>query len=377
MNTSLVEGKRTMLGELKEFIRNERNFAEEFLRNLNSTDIIVLCGGGGALCWYCRFLDSNSVRPNYIIDKGCSHGEKFGIPIVTYEFIMNEIMLQDCKFVITAPKYREEIIENIKGFYGDVKVYSFEAEIYYMFLRDINGYRNYLLSNYSELVWLYEVLEDEKSRETFISIIKGRISGEQKYFADCMTPDQYFPEDIISLTSNEIIVEAGSNDGKTLLDIINKSAGLYDRIYCFEPDKECINRLEKIVSDNRSIYLIRKGVGEKNCKVFFKTDSEYGASHIVENQDYDYSIDITSMDEELGELDVTYIKMDIEGMELECLKGAINIITRCKPKLAICVYHKKEDIIEIPRLIMSLNSEYKLYLRHHNWGATETVLYAV
>ena len=69
--------------------------------------------------------------------------------------------------------------------------------------------------------------------------------------------------------------------------------------------------------------------------------------------------------------------MDIEGAELEALKGAEETIKRYRPKLAICVYHKPEDIVEIPKYILNINPDYKLYLRHYSDNAGETVLYAI
>jgi len=72
---------------------------------------------------------------------------------------------------------------------------------------------------------------------------------------------------------------------------------------------------------------------------------------------------------------VTLIKMDSEGSELEALEGAKETIQRDKPKLAICIYHKPEDLTEIH--LYRLISEYRLFVRHHSnsWG--ETVCYAV
>jgi hypothetical protein len=68
--------------------------------------------------------------------------------------------------------------------------------------------------------------------------------------------------------------------------------------------------------------------------------------------------------------------MDIEGSELDALRGAAKIIRTQKPTLAICVYHKFEENWEIPEFIWSLNPEYQLFMRHYGEGLGETVLYA-
>ena len=69
--------------------------------------------------------------------------------------------------------------------------------------------------------------------------------------------------------------------------------------------------------------------------------------------------------------------MDIEGSELKALCGARETICRLKPKLAISIYHKTEDIWELPKVILQMNSEYKFYLRHYSLAAEDTVLYAL
>jgi len=73
---------------------------------------------------------------------------------------------------------------------------------------------------------------------------------------------------------------------------------------------------------------------------------------------------------------VSFIKMDIEGAEMNALKGAEKVILRDKPDLAICIYHRFEDLIEIPMYVKQLLPEYKLYVRHHSDRSIETVLYA-
>jgi hypothetical protein len=68
--------------------------------------------------------------------------------------------------------------------------------------------------------------------------------------------------------------------------------------------------------------------------------------------------------------------MDIEGAEFAALEGAENIIKMQKPRLAISVYHKPEDIITIPNLLLKYNKDYKFKLRHYSCCEYDTVLYA-
>lgn len=89
-------------------------------------------------------------------------------------------------------------------------------------------------------------------------------------------------------------------------------------------------------------------------------------------------IKATSLDNDISE-QITMIKMDIEGEEINALKGARNHIEIDKPKLMISVYHNYEDLVRIPKLIDELNPNYHFYLRFYgtNIFPTEIVLFAV
>jgi len=67
--------------------------------------------------------------------------------------------------------------------------------------------------------------------------------------------------------------------------------------------------------------------------------------------------------------------MDIEGAELDALKGAENTIRESLPDLAICLYHSPSHLWEIPLFISSLG-DYKFHLRNYTSFISETVLYA-
>jgi FkbM family methyltransferase len=78
----------------------------------------------------------------------------------------------------------------------------------------------------------------------------------------------------------------------------------------------------------------------------------------------------------LGIPRVDYIKMDVEGSELAALRGGEQAIRRCKPKLAISIYHRPEDFFTIPLWINALGCGYRFFLGHYSIHHEETVLYA-
>lgn len=71
---------------------------------------------------------------------------------------------------------------------------------------------------------------------------------------------------------------------------------------------------------------------------------------------------------------VDYIKLDIEGAELDMLHGAAKTITRCKPKMAVSAYHKPEDLWTLATYIKSLRPDYEFEFRHYQIDCTDYIL---
>lgn len=91
----------------------------------------------------------------------------------------------------------------------------------------------------------------------------------------------------------------------------------------------------------------------------------------------DEVIQMTSLDSLIGNGKIGYIKLDIEGFERKALLGSKTIISRQRPALGISIYHKREDIWDLPKLILSMNPEYRFFLRHYSLSVVDTVLYAI
>jgi hypothetical protein len=75
--------------------------------------------------------------------------------------------------------------------------------------------------------------------------------------------------------------------------------------------------------------------------------------------------------------DVTFIKMDIEGAELDAIQGASAVLKAKSPVLAISVYHQLDHLWKLAGLINNINIDYSFLFRPHAAGGWDYILYAV
>lgn len=259
---------------------------------------------------------------------------------------------------------------------NDVEVWLQEHGFKYIFnifsMIDNPIFRFHAISSQQEsmLEQLDNMLADQKSRSILSAIIDHRKKKICDY-TDIYETKQYFPVDVWNLTDHEVFVDAGAFVGDTIEVIKSETQDKFDRIYSFEADKGNFDKLfEKAKTDPR-ICCYPYAVWNKTEVLKFSAD---GASGFT-TEDGEVFAEARSLDDVIKER-VTFIKMDVEGAELKALQGAHRLITTYKPKLAICIYHKADDLWTIPFYIRSLVPEYKFYIRHHHKAWFETVLYA-
>lgn len=186
--------------------------------------------------------------------------------------------------------------------------------------------------------------------------------------------DQYFDNDFIIPHDNEVFVDGGALDGGDSLKFMKWCNNSFAGIFALEPDSFNCEVTRSRISGIKGISVIEKGLWDSSTILRF--DSGKKGTSAVSN-DGDIEIKTIAIDELEPSHPVSFIKLDVEGCESRALKGAHKTICTYKPRLAVCVYHKPEDIIELPKLILDMVPDYKLYLRHYSYTDTETVLYAV
>ena len=221
--------------------------------------------------------------------------------------------------------------------------------------------------------WLRDALADDASRVVLEAVLHYRRTQEPLSFARVRTSDLYEPA-ILPWSASETVVDAGAYRGDTV-DLWRRRGA--KRIYAFEPEAENCAALWKHCAGMPEVICYNAGLWSRDTRLAIMGEERYG-----ELAEGDGSVRVVALDSlwrrpRDGLVDPTFIKMNIEGAELDALEGACETIARCKPNLAISAYHRVDHIWRVPALIRSICPDYRLYLRQHEGGCVETVLYAV
>lgn len=238
-----------------------------------------------------------------------------------------------------------------------------------------------LLFSDEESLRIYDKLRNSKTydsaTDTFDLVAFPEIK-DMYYFAETYWHNYDFKP-----TKNEFatVIDCGAYIGDSILQVCRDIPEQKIVYYAFEPDHDNAQIIRNNSEFSRVCYKLEAleyGVGNANKALGFEFPSnlQKDAGRFVDvGDDYDgIKLEIRRMDD--LDLDIKgqlYIKMDIEGSELDALKGGERLIRKHRPFLAICVYHRKNDVIDIPNYINSLGCDYKFFLR----CGFHTILWAI
>jgi FkbM family methyltransferase len=204
------------------------------------------------------------------------------------------------------------------------------------------------------------------------------------YIADCLDLEYYlfrrqyfFSSQGVEIAprGGDIVIDGGACTGDTAL-VFSNVVGPEGKVYSFDPVADHLG----ILSFNirrfpfRNVIAMPYGLSDRNVKSDPILLSQYSPGFNSRNQ----SVPLRSIDTLVytGEIPrVDFIKLDIEGAERDALVGARQSILDFKPKLAISLYHKPDDLFELINFVSREFPFYRLYMDNYTGGQLETVLY--
>ena len=230
-----------------------------------------------------------------------------------------------------------------------------------------------------ELESIYENLGDDESRLSFAGVVKGLVNGEIEWLRPPICGEYRHPA--AAAAPGDIVLDAGLFDS-TILRRFALSVGQRGHVYGFEPEPDNFTFVQRTLGefgDPGNVTLVAKGL-YSSCGVM--NISAEGASGALSAMAGDNSspCEVITVDHfakayALPRIDL--IKMDIEGSELDALRGARDSIRCWKPKLHICAYHQIDDLVDIPALINEISPGYRFYFSSPVPYLNEYVYYAV
>lgn len=244
--------------------------------------------------------------------------------------------------------------------------------------RKLNGKENdfsrFFSAHKAEFKRVYEILEDDFSKKTYQAVIQYRKTFDIRQLNQVVVQPQYFLKDILPPAKEEIFIDGGAYIGDSSRKFLKRyKAGDRYKIFLWEPDQSNRKQIPKTLKKNANYEIVPFAMWSEAAQLCFSNRGS-GTSSVEEDG---VLVNADSIDHQMKGKKVTFIKMDIEGAEIEALKGAEKTIKAQKPKLAVCIYHEQSHLYKIPLLIKEMVPEYKLYIRQHSDTASETVVYAV
>lgn len=308
-----------------------------------------------------RFVDNSSKKIGSLVD---------GVPVIGFQELQSA---QEPKMVLIGTvAYHNEVVDQC------INNGIPEHEICYADLLHYSGngvVRNYFSQNIDAIMEIFSHCADETSREIFIANLLYQLNRDRRHYRSELSPlsTQYYDPEIMCFNDDEVYFDCGAKDGDTAIQFHELRGGHYKKLVTFEPDTANFVLLKDNTRSMQNILNINAGVGESEEVLAF--DGQKGG-HSSFSEDGALCAKILPLDNFIDEKP-TFIKMDIEGFELSALTGAKEILQKYKPKLAICVYHKPCDLVELPKYILSQRNDYKLIFRLYRDFGHDLVCYCI
>ena len=338
---------------MKEPLFEEYSFWED-LRNDRP---VILYGTGNGADKIIDSLESFGIEPDGIFaSDGFVRDRTFrGKKVLSYSDTVSKYG-EDITILLSFGTNRKDVLDFI--FYLDKR--------HNLIIPDVPLYggnlfdRKYFLSKEQTILETLDLFKEEKSRKLFADAINFRLTGKLRYLTNC----EPFKESLMNLfkcTDVRIIVDGGAYDGdtvKTFLEVFPDA----ERVFAIEPDPHSFSKLGRI-SDDRIIPINSALSDKKGVSDFSSSSSRGSGISGIANKSRKILINTTTVDSLLSEDKCDLIKLDVEGTEREALIGSSFTISNYAPNLIVSLYHRTDDVFDIPRYVKSLSSDYDLFLR--------------
>jgi FkbM family methyltransferase len=320
---------------------------------------IVLYGMGNGAEKVIKYLNIFGKTPDGVFaSDDFVRGQEFlGYKVKKYSDFVNEYG----NFVVLVAFGTQvpDVISNILRIAEEQETYAPNVPLFGEGLFDYAFFDNH----FTELETVYNNLADEKSQNVFLDICNYNLSGKIGYLMNACS-EKYEIFDLLDLNNYETYLDLGAYNGDTVIEFAEITKDKYKQILAVEPDGKNFKKLLANTENYHDITHINFGIWQENTELFFSSKAGRNSALSLKGNRSVQCLTIDEIQDKYAQADISYIKMDVEGVEKQAIVGGKNTIINNKPKMAVSAYHRNEDLYLLPLLLWQYNSNYKIYFRH-------------
>ncbi|MBE6672077.1 MAG: FkbM family methyltransferase [Ruminococcaceae bacterium] len=204
-----------------------------------------------------------------------------------------------------------------------------------------------------------DLLGDERSKVLFDDLVRFKLSGDPSHLWDTQSLSDTITE-CLHPADYRFCLDLGAYVGDTAEMMLGLCPQV-TRIDAWEPDPKTFVKLTRFADSHPTVHPIRSASLDYTGQVDFAVSGNRNAG--IDAPGKVAPVSCTAIDDRYLEDPPDFIKIDVEGAERPTLIGAAETLRCHRPDLLISLYHRSEDLYDLPLLLHSICPDYKLSLR--------------
>lgn len=288
---------------------------------------------------------------------GFARGNLFhGMEVMNYAQAKEKF--KDFTVLVCFATRKREVLENIRRIAKEKRLYVPDLPVAGSQIFD----GTFFDLHEKDLVSARSLLADERSKVVFDLAVQSKLTGELSFLLSGTTEPEDDYREILHPENYKICGDLGAYTGDTAKDLAARCPGIQE-IVSLEPDPKTFEKLKRNTS-LLPVRALRCAAWSREEDLLFGASGNRGSGWDAKGKK---QIEVRGVpgDRIFENRKADYLKFDVEGAELEALKGFRKTIDRDRPELLVSCYHRAEDLFALPLYLREVHPFYRLYLRRH------------
>ncbi|MCC0034696.1 MAG: FkbM family methyltransferase [Hoeflea sp.] len=230
-----------------------------------------------------------------------------------------------------------------------------------------------------EIAGCLDAWADDLSRAHHLSFLAWRLARQEWQFAGVPVDNSnrfFIPEVRAALAGGDLFLDGGAHHGSVSAAFL-EATGPDSRIVAFEPDRASADQYSAWCASQPEERRSRIELLRTALDAISRTRRFHGGLGFMSQFAQSGTQEVLTGTIDAAGIAPGFVKLHLEGGELDALKGGLATFTAARPILAVTVYHNADGIWRTAGWLRENLEGYRLFMRTHSWCGTGAVIYAL